>query len=474
MMKWYTKWLSGMILAGLCAGLTMPLAEAARISDLQGGVTPKRARLVLSVDEAIRYRARIEDKQLIFKLKGSTDRTRQIHLQDIRIKKAYIEPDGRNSRLVILFRKGVPEYKVFSLKHPERLVIDFPKSGGGDRTAQRKDSRQWLGKGLTYSRATVNLGGGPVRTYTLTLAPDSEFKLAFIPGYGKTIQKGILTKIGERSGASALVNASYFDSEIWVIGNLKIEDKWLGMEATPRTGLVLDKAGRASVQPALAYSGTLTRPDGKTYPIGGINRMRLAGEIIMYNDGYGTSTDTNRYGTEVRVRDGKVIEVRNGGNMPLYSGSTVFSGNGAGAVFLRRLKKGDALELSQTLGNAAADAAPSVGTAGPQLVYDGRVAVTSEQEQIASDIAWGRAPRTAVGVKKDGTVLIVVADGRSDYSAGMSLEELARFFLRLGADRAMNFDGGGSSEMVVNGRVMNDPSDGDERPVRVALGVIRK
>lgn len=474
-MKWLKKWLSRLFLTGLCLGVALPAAQAARISDLRGGATPKRARLVLSVDEPLSYRAKIVDKQLILTLKGKTDRTQQVHVRDFRIKNAYLEPEGSSSRLVIVFRKGVPEYKVFKLKHPDRLVIDFPKSGAGESAGQAKESRQWLGKGLTFSRATVNLGGGPVRTYTLTLAPDSEFRLAFIPGYGKTIQKGILTKIGERSGASALVNASYFDSEIWVIGNLKINDKWLGLEKTPRTGLLLDKAGRASIQPDLAYSGTLTRPDGKTYAISGINRMRLAGEIIMYNDGYGTSTETNRYGTEVRVQNGRVREVRTGGgNMPLYSGSTVFSGNGAGASFLRRLHKGDRLELTQTLGNAAADAAPSVGTAGPQLVYNGRVAVTSEEEEIAPDIAWGRAPRTAVGVKKDGTVLIVVADGRSDYSAGMSLEELARFLIRLGADRAMNFDGGGSSEMVVNGRVMNDPSDGDERPVRVALGVVRK
>lgn len=115
-----------------------------------------------------------------------------------------------------------------------------------------------------------------------------------------------------------------------------------------------------------------------------------------------------------------------------------------------------------------------MGSAGPQLVRDGRVQVTSEEEEIADDIALGRAPRTGVGIKKDGTVLVVVADGRSDDSVGMTLTEFGRYFVQLGADRAMNFDGGGSSEMVVNGKIMNDPSDGTERPVRVALGVFRK
>ena len=54
------------------------------------------------------------------------------------------------------------------------------------------------------------------------------------------------------------------------------------------------------------------------------------------------------------------------------------------------------------------------------LVYDGLVNVTASLEEIPSDIADGRAPRTAVGIKKDGTILVVVADGRSSRSAGMT------------------------------------------------------
>ena len=53
----------------------------------------------------------------------------------------------------------------------------------------------------------------------------------------------------------------------------------------------------------------------------------------------------------------------------------------------------------------------------------------------------------------------------------MSLDELAGYLVKLNVNRAMNFDGGGSSEMVVNGDVVNAPSDGDERPIRVGLGI---
>ena len=83
-------------------------------------------------------------------------------------------------------------------------------------------------------------------------------------------------------------------------------------------------------------------------------------------------------------------------------------------------------------------------------------------------------PRTGIGVKADGTIILMVVDGRSQYSAGMSLKEFTQYLKRFGAVSAVNFDGGGSSEMVLDGKIMNRPSDGGERPVSIGLGVFRK
>ena len=100
--------------------------------------------------------------------------------------------------------------------------------------------------------------------------------------------------------------------------------------------------------------------------------------------------------------------------------------------------------------------------------------VRTTEEKMAADIARGRAPRTALGIKKDGTLLMVVVDGRSNNSAGLTLAELATYMLRLGAREAVNFDGGGSSVMAINGLVVNKPSDGKERPVSIGLGLFAK
>lgn len=75
-------------------------------------------------------------------------------------------------------------------------------------------------------------------------------------------------------------------------------------------------------------------------------------------------------------------------------------------------------------------------------------------------------PRTGIGIQGDGRLLLVVVDGRQPkYSIGLSTRAFARLMRRLGAVDAVNLDGGGSSAMVVEGEVVNRPSDGRERPV---------
>jgi hypothetical protein len=85
----------------------------------------------------------------------------------------------------------------------------------------------------------------------------------------------------------------------------------------------------------------------------------------------------------------------------------------------------------------------------------------------------GRNPRTGVGVTADGTILMVTVDGRQPgYSRGMTLREFADLFRFLGATDALNLDGGGSTTMVINDRIVNRPSGGYERPVGSALLVL--
>jgi Phosphodiester glycosidase len=84
-----------------------------------------------------------------------------------------------------------------------------------------------------------------------------------------------------------------------------------------------------------------------------------------------------------------------------------------------------------------------------------------------------RAPRTGLGVTADGRILLVVIDGRRPrWSRGATLGELRTILSDLGAVDALNLDGGGSSEMVVEGDVVNRPSDGHERRITNAILIL--
>ena len=94
---------------------------------------------------------------------------------------------------------------------------------------------------------------------------------------------------------------------------------------------------------------------------------------------------------------------------------------------------------------------------GPALVENGEIAV-SKNEEVGKAMASN--PRTAIGIIGENHYVLVVSDGRTSESEGLSLYELAEVMQRLGVQTAYNLDGGGSSTMVFRGEVVNNPTTG--------------
>ena len=92
---------------------------------------------------------------------------------------------------------------------------------------------------------------------------------------------------------------------------------------------------------------------------------------------------------------------------------------------------------------------------GPALVLNGQIAVT-EDEEVGK--AMTDNPRTAIGIIDNLHYVLVVSDGRTDESDGLTLYELSEFMMSIGAETAYNLDGGGSSTMVFNGEIINNPT----------------
>jgi hypothetical protein len=439
---------------------------AATVTNIRTSTAAMRRRIVLDLDGPAAYKETATDKLISLKLAASA-KARQLPVRDSSISSVALVPEGRDSSRLDIALNKTAQHRVLVLKKPDRIVIDVY------RIAVVKNTRS-LGKGLDYTYWQDDFGGEPLRLYILEMHPGSNYYLRPFSAAVNQNGRGRLSRASQALGAVAAVNACYFDTDGWVIGNCEWQGSFFGIEETPRSALVIDANGTPQVMKDVAYRGVVTLPSGKDLTILGLNRARISDDLVLYNNNYGTSTGTNSFGREVRIAGDRIQEVSDRGNMKLSAGSLVLSGHGINSAAMAVLKPGSRINLQQTLGSVKADTAQAVIGGGPSLLTDGQVDVRSSQEQLAPDIAWGRAPRTAVGIKSDGTVIVLVADGRSDYSTGLTLTELARYLKRLGAVQAVNFDGGGSSEMVVNQKVMNDPSDGDERPVSIGLGIFAK
>lgn len=91
---------------------------------------------------------------------------------------------------------------------------------------------------------------------------------------------------------------------------------------------------------------------------------------------------------------------------------------------------------------------------GPTIIVNGMPTIRN-----GSDGGWGIQPRTAIAQKKDGTILLLVIDGRQADSLGATLKNVQDIFLKYDAYNAFNLDGGASSTMVYNSKLINKPSD---------------
>lgn len=106
---------------------------------------------------------------------------------------------------------------------------------------------------------------------------------------------------------------------------------------------------------------------------------------------------------------------------------------------------------------------------GPGLVQDGEIIVDTNDEV---DRAKASNPRTAIGILGENHYVFVVSDGRTEESEGLSLYELAEFMQSLGVQTAYNLDGGGSSTMVYEGTVVNQPTSGRSISERAVTDIL--
>jgi hypothetical protein len=213
--------------------------------------------------------------------------------------------------------------------------------------------------------------------------------------------------------------------------------------------------------------------------VNGLNRPLSKDEVITFTPEFHRTTLTTADGAEVVIRKGIVVAVRDHrGSSEIPKDGFVVSAVGKGRDWLvRNIRTGSRVNFSWHLTPLNPEQqqlwrrATTILGGGPQLIRDGKVDITNVQEIILPAFRNDRHPRTAIAKLTSGKLLLITVDGRQPgISVGMSLDMLANLLLEFGADEAINLDGGGSTTMVVRGKVVNSPSDPTgERPVSDAI-----
>lgn len=234
---------------------------------------------------------------------------------------------------------------------------------------------------------------------------------------------------------------------------------------------------------SLHLAGAVVSPKG-VIELTGLNQYALPQNSVgMFTSAWGSAqrrravcgSDTRRDAPcskrteEVVVRDGVVVAERNRpGSGRIARDTLVLVGRDSGDDALESLNTGDLVQVRHRL--LTEDGVPvRFAIGGAPMLRNGK-GLPGLNPLLA--------PRTGAGTSADGrTGYLVVVDGRSSKSAGISVRGLARLMKSLGADDAVNLDGGGSSTLVTRApgkrraSVRNAPSDGVERLVPNGIGV---
>ncbi len=356
------------------------------------------------------------------------------------------------------------------------------------------DSQTAIAPGVVYREL---LAPGPNRVFVVTVERargEYGFKVAWPEGRRNFARRATTSQIAERYDRAprerviAAINASFFGPVPETIGAAATGGELHDMPDGAFDTLVITTDGRAAILESLGHRwGWICGPDSEPLTLHHYNTPHVAGTITAYTSIWGpvmTPPPTcdlavvHVAGVSYPMRGrsevvGAVEQVRLGIQTALDEpllvppGGLVLVGSGpAGERLAQAAQPGARLRLYFDATHELMQAADVAVTGMGWLVHDG---VPHEPNWKQYGFWNKRHPRT-VFAWNDTHWFLVVIDGRSPISVGMTFPEMAELLTEtLGATEALNLDGGGSSTLVVDGQVRNVPSDGRERPVANAL-----
>jgi hypothetical protein len=277
------------------------------------------------------------------------------------------------------------------------------------------------------------------------------------------------------------VNAGYFTwtgkLQGFPVGTLVVDGELASAPYLRRTTL----GWGADNSPIFGYpkwSQEIKVSSSQTETLNKINFYSKNTLLTAYTSIYGIPTPIPEIiALEILIKNGRCVGKAFGGTS-VNKGDAVLAAYGVKAYSLDNIKPGDPVKIDFKLTQDTGDyndwgSIINDIQAGPMILIAGNVSMNFEG--FENNFVNSRHPRTAVGLDSNGNWMFFVGDGRNGmHSIGYSLEETALIMQELGAEYALNFDGGGSSEMLVKGQLFNWPSEGKERAISNAIGVFKE
>jgi flagellar hook assembly protein FlgD len=342
---------------------------------------------------------------------------------------------------------------------------------------------QTLIPGLTYTRQVVFTPHGPVAVHVL-VAPRPGGLWGLHPVLSDLAISGRqrLTAIEREASASATVagvNGDYSSPDGRPVGLLMQNRVLQSVPDSARSSIGIEPNGTLDVRHAAWNAFWQGR--GQRRPLTGLNEPANQGGITLYTPAWGAATPPAAGATEAVIYPvpavtpgadltGPVVQFTQGGNTPIPAGGAVLSATGGSAQKLAaEAPPGTRMLIRYVLSSGWASDVDALG-GGPLLVRNGK-AVFRAFEDFSATVLAPRTPRTAVGQRRNGSIVLVAVDGgRVGYSVGLTNYELAQELVRLGCVTGSGLEPGNSTTMAFDGQLLNRPSDPTgERPISEGL-----
>lgn len=338
------------------------------------------------------------------------------------------------------------------------------------RTFEVIKDKQVINEGLKVVNSYKGIKDGPVNINKLYFQPEeNDLKLDLALANEKIKGLESIKDIAERNKAVAAINGGFFHSEGDPLGLVIRDGRLIRAPMYTRSVFILRDDGTKAIKQVDINNDheAIISGDKKQLklPVDSFNKSRGRRDTVIYTREYDDKTNTSDHSARGHLEfvvENDVINEINVGNSEIPENGYVISVHELDVSRYEwdQIKKEDTVKLNWDLEPdiSIEDIDFALG-AGPRLIKEGEVDITSEAENIPVNIGVGRRPCTAIGFFPNGEILLITIDGRAPgESIGFDLEEMADYLQKLGVEAALNLDGGGSTMMWLDGKIVNNPS----------------